>query len=119
MPAPKGNTIPDLHIGNMLRSKQKAQRLTHAVLARRLKRDQKAIQRLFNQSSVQTYLVWEMSIALNHNFFADLAQQLDAATDGQLDKQETELEQLKTEYNRLKEERDYLRKAVDAISRDN
>jgi uncharacterized protein YlxW (UPF0749 family) len=135
MPAPKGNTIPDLHVGNMLKAKHKAQRITHAVLARRLKRDQNAIQRLFKRSSIQTYLVWELSIALNHNFFADLAQQVAEALEAtdRRDPEEaaerrvtlsgvevsnqTEIEQLKTEIERLTQERDYLRKAVDGLTR--
>jgi hypothetical protein len=117
MPAPKGNTISGLHIGRMINAQQKAQRVTHAVLARRIGRNQSIIKRYFGNSSLQTYLVWELSLALNHNFFADLAQQLNAATEGQLDKQESELEQLKAEYQSLTEERDYLRKAVDGLTR--
>jgi hypothetical protein len=56
-------------------------------------------------------------VALRHNFFADLAHQLDAATEGRLDSEQTELQQLQADYERLKEERDYLRKALDLISK--
>lgn len=117
MPKPKGNTIPGLDVGKLIRGQQMRQRVTHAVLARRLKRNQSAIKRVLYNSSVQTYLVWELSVALKHNFFADLAQQLDAATEGKLEKQTTELEELKLEYARVKEERDYLRKAVDLLGK--
>lgn len=116
---PKGNTIEHLDLGKQIRQVMYDEGMNKARLARKLERNGTTIKRIIAGRSIQTYLVWEMSIALNHNFFADLAQQLDAATDGQLDKQETELKQLKAEYQRLKEERDYLRKAVDAISRDN
>lgn len=117
MPKPKGNTIPGLDIGGLIRATQQQQRVTHAVLSRRLNRNQSAIKRMLYNSSMQTYLVWELSVALKHNFFADLAQQLDAATEGKLEKQTTELDELKLEYDRLKEERDYLRKAVDLLSK--
>jgi plasmid maintenance system antidote protein VapI len=117
MPKPKGNTIHELNLGKLIRSRQQQQRITHAVLARRLKRDQSAIKRMLNNTSIQTYLVWELSVALGHNFFTDLAQQLDAATEGRLEKQTTELDELKLEYARLKEERDYLRKAVDLLGK--
>lgn len=117
MPKPKGNTIPGLDIGQMVRSKQQQRRVTHAVLARRLSRDQSAIKRILYNSSIQTYLVWELSVALKHNFFTDLAQQLDAATEGKLEKQVTELDELKLEYARVKEERDYMRKALDLLTK--
>jgi len=117
MPKPKGNTIPSLNLGTLIRTVQKQERITHAVLARRLKRDQSAIKRILNNSSIQTYLVWELSVALEHNFFTDLAQQLDAATEGKLERQTLELDELKQEYARLKEERDYLRKAVDLLGK--
>jgi len=117
MPKPRGNTIPNLNVGELIRGQQRKQRITHAVLARRIKRNQSVIKRMFNSSSIQTYLVWELSVALKHNFFADLSQQLDVATEGKLEKQTTELDELKAEYIRMKEERDYLRKAVDLLSK--
>lgn len=100
----------------MLKKALQSKRVTHAVLGRRLGRNQSMIKDLVARSSLQTYLVWELSVALGHNFFSDLAQQLDTATEGKLQQNQTELEQLKQEYQRLKEERDYLRKAVDLMS---
>lgn len=118
MPARKGNTITELNVGRLVRTEQKRQRLTHAILARRMNRNQGSIKSMLSHTSIQTYLVWELSVALGHNFFTDLAQQLDAATEGTLSAaKESELEQLKKEYQRLKEERDYLRKAVDLLSK--
>ena len=108
--------MSELNTGQLVEAERRRQRVTLAVLARRSKRNASAIARTLNRPSMQVYVLWELSVALNHNFFADLAQQLDAATNGEIDRQITELEQLKTEYNRLKEERDYLRKAMDLIS---
>lgn len=117
MPAPKGNSIEGLHVGAMLKRALHTKRVTHAVLGRRLGRNQSMIKDLVARSSLQTYLVWELSVALNHNFFSDLAQQLNTATNGSLSAAEgSELDQLKQEYQRLKEERDYLRKAVDLLN---
>ena len=113
----KGNTIKDLNTGSMILKVRQQKRVTHAVLARRIKRTQPTVKRILNNTSIQTYLVWELSVALGHNFFTDLAQQLDAATEGKLEKQTTELDELKLEYARLKEERDYLRKAVDLLGK--
>ena len=118
MPARKGNTITELNVGKLVRTEQKRQWLTHALLARRMSRDQSSIKSMLSHTSIQTYLVWELSVVLGHNFFTDLAQQLDAATKGALSKAEaSELEQLKQAYQQLKEERDYLRKAVDLLSK--
>lgn len=113
----KGNPIKGLNTGSMILKVRQEKRVTHAVLARRIKRAQSTVKRLLNGSSIQTYLVWELSVALKHNFFTDLAQQLDAATEGKLEAQTTELDALKIEYARLKEERDYLRKAVDLLGK--
>ncbi|MBI1288765.1 MAG: hypothetical protein GC178_14450 [Flavobacteriales bacterium] len=111
----KGNQIIGLHTGSMVEAERRKQRITFAVLSRRLGRNATGLTRILKRSSMQTYLVWELSVALGHNFFTDLAQQLDAATEGKLQQQQTELERLKLEYAKLKEERDYLRKAVDLL----
>jgi transcriptional regulator with XRE-family HTH domain len=115
MPQPKGNPIATLHVGSMLKQIQQQKRVTHAVLARRMGRDQSSIRKMMNGETLQTYILWEISVALRHNFFADLARQLDAATEGRLDSEQTELQQLRADYERLKEERDYLRKAIDML----
>jgi hypothetical protein len=113
----KGNRIAGLDTGNMVRSKMWGQRMTHAMLARKMQRGQSTVKGIIHNTSMQCYLLWEFSVALNHNFFSDLAAQLNAVTEGKLEQQQTELEQLKQEYQHLKEERDYLRKAVDLISK--
>ena len=91
--------------------------MNKARLARAVTRTGPVLKRIIFSPSFQTYIVWELSVALGHNFFTDLAQQLDAATEGKLEAQTTELDTLKLEYARLKEERDYLRKAVDLLGK--
>jgi len=101
----------------MLRQKLHQKRISHAVLARRIGRDQATVSKMTRRDSLQTYVIWELSVALRHNFFADLARQLDAATNGQLQQQQTELDTLRQEHERLKQERDYLRRAIDLMQR--
>jgi plasmid maintenance system antidote protein VapI len=117
MPKPIGNRIPSLHVGNMLKKLLHRKRITHAVLARRMGRNQSTVRNMVQGNTLQTYVLWELSVALNHNFFSDLAAQLNAATEGKLEQEQTELELLKHEYQRLKEERDYMRKALDMLSK--
>ena len=116
MAKPKGNRIDGLDIGGRIRANMLSQRMSHAMLARRLKRNQSTVKNIIHNSSIQTYLIWELSVALGHNFFTDLAQQLDAATEGKLTATGTELEELRTECKRLREERDYLRMAVKTMA---
>jgi plasmid maintenance system antidote protein VapI len=115
--ASKGNTIAQLDIGKIIRRVMFEKGMNKARMARKIGRTGPVIKKIIYNSSIQTYLVWEMSVALGHNFFTDLAQQLDAATEGKLEKQTSELDELKQEYARLKEERDYLRKAMDLLSK--
>lgn len=111
------NKVATLDTGSMLRKVQQNKRVTYAVLGRRAERAQSTIKRFMTGTTIQCSVLWDLSVALNHNFFSDLAQQLNAATEGKLEQQQTELEQLKLEYQRIKEERDYLRKAVDLLSK--
>jgi hypothetical protein len=113
---PKGNTIVGLDVGKLVRQCMFDRGMNRARLARAMNRNATGMSARIYSSSMQAYLIWELSIALKHNFFADLAHQLDAATEGKLEQQHTELDALKLEYQSLKEERDYLRKAIDMMS---
>ena len=64
------------HVGNLLKSHINRHRLRRAVLARRLDRSYSTVYNYQESPSMQTHLVWELSTALGHNFFADLAAQL-------------------------------------------
>lgn len=115
--AGKGNTIEALDAGKLVRRVMFEKGMNKARLARKLERSGTSIKGTIYNSSMQCYLLWELSVVLNHNFFSDLAAQLNAATQGKLEQEQTELEALKLEYQRIKEERDYLRKAVDLIGK--
>lgn len=111
----KDRAVPALQVGQMVKAKMATYRVSLAWLGRKLNRNPRTLARSLSGNSMQAYLIWELSIALRHNFFSDLARQLDAATEGKLDSEQTELQQLKAECQRLKEERDYLRKALDML----
>lgn len=117
MSTTQGNIPTAMHVGQMIRAKMAAHRVSLAWMARKLGRDQRTVARSISRPSMQASIIWELSVALRHNFFADLAHQLDAATDGKLQQQQTELQQLRADYERLKEERDYLRRAIDLINK--
>jgi hypothetical protein len=74
----KNNSLqPQLpHIGNMLRTHIKKHRLFRSVLTRILGKPYSVVLRYEKKESLQCSLLWELSIAIKHNFFADLAAQL-------------------------------------------
>lgn len=53
-------------------------RLRRAVLSRMLDRAYGTVYKYQQNKSMQTHILWELSNALKHNFFADLAAQLPA-----------------------------------------
>ena len=74
----KNNSLrPSLpHIGKMLRTHIKKHRLFRSVLARMLGKPDSVVLRYEKRESLQCSLLWELSLAIKHNFFADLAAQL-------------------------------------------
>ncbi len=70
-------TNPPLpHIGKMLHTHIKKHRLFRSVLARILGRDYSTVHKYEKKETLQCKLLWELSLAIKHNFFADLAAQL-------------------------------------------
>ena len=59
--------------------------------------------------------MWELGIALQHNFFADLAQQFRTACPEADTTHPDEISALKQELEQMRLERDYLRKAIDML----
>jgi len=112
----RGSAVPALQVGQMVKAKMVTYRVSLAWLGRKLNRNPRTLARSLSGASMQAYLIWELSVALRHNFFADLARQLDAATEGKLEQERTELQQLQEDYQRMKEERDYLRRAIDLLN---
>lgn len=101
------------HIGTLLKTFFRARRTRKSVLARLMQRKASAISNYQHRDSLQTKILWELCIHLQHNFFTDLAAQLPAhfSTDSPIDTSKDELintlqeenKQLTTQVKTLKE----------------
>ena len=116
----KGNRFSELNTGSMLKLKAKEKQFNNSQLSRKTGRRSSTVSALMKKTSVQVYVLWEFSLALKHNFFADLARQLDeAAGSGVLENGQAgltaQLAALEKENTELRTERDYLRKVVDVL----
>lgn len=105
--------LGDFHFGHLFKSYIKSRKISKAALARNIKRDDSTILYYQKHASVQIAIVWQLSHALKHNFFADIAAQLpsnyttDTSTDNSQDERiaqlEKELELTKAKYEALAE----------------
>ncbi|MBT0607895.1 hypothetical protein [Aequorivita echinoideorum] len=64
------------NVGEMLNAHLTAQNVPKAALCRNMDRHPKYLQADVKKTSLKTELLWHYSLALGHNFFADLAAQL-------------------------------------------
>ncbi|MBW2936676.1 hypothetical protein KXJ69_01075 [Aureisphaera sp. CAU 1614] len=107
--------IASPHIGNMLQNRIKLRRISKAALSRNAGRTPQTIQRYLKRPSLQFSILWELCVAMQHNFLLDLAAQLPAdfttyAPDPTLALQEA-LEQQKEENTILHAKLEELRSA--------
>ena len=96
-----------LHTGEMIKAHFEANRTRKAALARLMKKGLRTILNYEKRPSIQTQALWELSHALKHNFFMDIAMKLPnkykteqdifAEKNAQIIKLEQELELLKRE----------------------
>lgn len=99
--------------GQMLRDYINAHRIHQSAMARAMNRRVSCIMDYKKRKSMQTALLWEISIVLKHNFFLDIAAQLpvefstdapyDASKDEQIARLTAENEKLRTERDLMKE----------------
>lgn len=106
-----------LHTGQLVKTVLGKKRVTHAALARAVHRSSSNISALIANPSNQTYILWEISLALRHNLFTDIAAQLDAVTEGRLQEGKPTVEALQAELAQVREERDTLMRVVEKLSR--
>lgn len=71
------NTSP--HLGILLKEYITKHSVYRSSLSRYMERKPSTIEYYLKQPTLQTALLWELSTALKHNFFRDLAAQLPAA----------------------------------------
>ena len=64
------------NIGSMLRTYYKKHKINRAALARKLNLHRVTVAKYDARSSLQVHILWDVAVALQHNFFADLAAQL-------------------------------------------
>lgn len=60
-------------IGQLIKAELERQERSVVWFARHLNCDRTNIYRIFNKESIDTSLLFRISIILNHNFFSDLA----------------------------------------------
>ena len=113
----QGERAAALNSGALIKQVLKTKRITHAALARAVNRSQSNVSVIMAERSTQAYILWEMSVALRHNLFTDLATQLDEATEGRLQEGKVTIESLQAELKQLREERDTLMRVVEKLSR--
>lgn len=82
------NAFP--HNGNMLRGYFKLHSVNKAELARRISVAGSTVQQYLDSQSLQLGILWKISLALKHNFVAELGEKLQVDYKTQ---RETELEQ--------------------------
>ncbi|MBK5213118.1 MAG: hypothetical protein JJE55_05600 [Flavobacteriaceae bacterium] len=68
--------LPMPHVGLLLKTYFKNERIYKAALARVMDTHKSGIQRYLSRPSLQVAILWELSLALKHNFLMDLAAQL-------------------------------------------
>lgn len=106
-------TNPQLNIGEIITNYFETKRIRRAALARKMGILLQSLLSYQKKTSLQTDKLWELSHALEHNFFADIAAQLPAnfttTTNIQAENQqkmaalEKEIEKLKIEKEMLME----------------
>lgn len=99
-----------LHIGNMIAWMIQEKHLKKATIAQQLNIAPTTLNQYFKQSSVQVGILWRLSIAMDYNLLADVAERLSVSFETKkeatlkkiLSEKEEELKTLKTELNLLK-----------------
>jgi len=99
------STNPYPHNGNMLKEYFTKHAVNCAEIARQMGVSGSSVFQYFESQSLQLGILWKASLALNHNFVAELGEKLsidyvtarEAALQNQVATLETELEKLKFE----------------------
>ena len=67
------------HMGTFIKNKIDERNITYAEIARRMNIHQSTIHGYFIQQTLQTRIIWKLSIAIEYNLFTDLIQFLPEA----------------------------------------
>jgi hypothetical protein len=110
----KGSEMP--HIGALLQTYFDTHRTYQAALARAIHREPKTLLKYKKNHSLQAAILWEISHALKHNFFADLAVSLPStfSSNGNaiVEQKDKEIAVLQAEVVRLQQDKELLLRVV-------
>ena len=101
----------EVNSGTLIAAYLKKHRIYKAALARMLHRSPTTIYDFMKRSSIQTEILWELSLALKHNFFAEIAALLPAdftPENAALAAKNLEIEQLQQKLERVQSEKELL-----------
>lgn len=106
------NTNHAPHIGKAFRAHIKKKHLKVGTVAHNIHREVNTVRAYYKRHSMQTSILWELSLALKHNFFADIAAQLPAEcvvpVNETILEKDKEIAILKQEIERLKADKELL-----------
>jgi hypothetical protein len=110
----KGAEMP--HLGELLEKHIEEHRIYQSALARVMHRVPKTIQYYKKNHSMQAAILWEISHALKHNFFADLADELPDTfsrnNSNIVEQKDKEIAVLQNELVRLQQDKELLLRIV-------
>ncbi|MEM0541120.1 hypothetical protein WFZ85_00675 [Flavobacterium sp. j3] len=97
------NTLP--HMGELVKKRILEKKLSFAEVCRRINVKQPVMNGYFFSPTLQTSIIWKISIAIEHNLFADLIEKLPSnvqnanhtAFQQTIQRQEEEIKDLKKE----------------------
>jgi hypothetical protein len=71
--SPSLNNVSNLpHLGTFIKSKIDEQKISYAEVCRRMTIKQSTMNGYFGQQTLQTKIIWKLSLALQYNLFADI-----------------------------------------------
>jgi hypothetical protein len=112
----KNPEVIGIHVGTLLTKKLKEYHITKAEVARRISRPHSSLYTLTHNPSMQAYLLWELSIAMNFDFFATLSSELQQKHP-EIKSEHAAIIALQKELSEMKQERDNLKKVVELLGK--
>ena len=110
-----------VNIGKLMAAKMEEMRISQAGLTRKLKRNhQSIISQMLKRKSMQAYLLWELSIAMNYDFFRHISEELidqNPSLRGSTPSAQNRIAALEKELEQCRSENAYLKKAIDALAK--
>lgn len=103
--------MENLHIGNLIKKQIDSRKIAKSALARKIKKKDATILYYLRQATLKTDIILNLSIALKHNFFQDLADLLPSsysAARPETDMKDATIAQLQEEIKILKAEKEVL-----------